>query len=223
MNLFITKPAGYTTPVSEELVPQFVYIHKVAGSPPLRFGGIEPTGPLPLAINFPLIEDPAGDRFQCMVFGDTQAYTNQEVSFVRDTLGKMLVDRDHSTVECLLFEGDVMGDDLSLYGRFKRIVAAGGVPQYYVGGNHDLDFDAEDDAHSFDTFRREWGPEYYSFDIGQVHFVVLDNVRYPCNGVDDHPFCDPARRARPTMASSTSGSSPGCATTSRMYPRRSCS
>ena len=44
-----------------------------------------------------------------------------------------------------------MGDDLSLYGRFKRIVAAGGVPQYYVGGNHDLDFDATDDAHSFDT------------------------------------------------------------------------
>ena len=194
MNLFITKPAGYSSPLDEELVPQFAYIHKVAGSPPLRFGGIEPTGPLPRAINFPLIEDPVGDRFQCLVFGDTQPYTNQEVSFVRDTLGKMLVSRDNSAVECLLFEGDVMGDDLSLYGRFKRIVAPGGVPQYYVGGNHDLDFDADDDAHSFDTFRREWGPEYYSFDIGQVHFVVLDNVRYPCNGVDDHPFCNPARR-----------------------------
>ena len=194
MNLFITKPAGYSTPVDADLVPQFAYIHKVAGSPPLRFGGIEPTGPLPRAVNFPLIEDPAGDRFQCLVFGDTQPYTNQEVSFVRDTVGKMLVERDNSAVECLLFEGDVMGDDLSLFGRFKRIVAAGGVPQYYVGGNHDLDFDAEDDAHSFDTFRREWGPEYYSFDIGQVHFVVLDNVRYPCNGVDDHEFCDPGRR-----------------------------
>ena len=193
MNLFITKPAGYATPVSRELVPRFAYIHKVAGSPPLRFGGIEPTGPLPRAINFPLIEDPVGDRFQCLVFGDTQTYTNQEVSYVRDTLGRMLVSRDTSAVECLLFEGDVMGDDLSLYGRFKRIVAAGGVPQYYVGGNHDLDFDATDDAHSFDTFRREWGPEYYSFDIGRVHFVVLDNVRYPCNGVDDHAFCDPAR------------------------------
>lgn len=29
-----------------------------------------------------------------------------------------------------------------------------------------------------------------------MHFVVLDNVRYPCNGVDDHPFCAPD--ARPT-------------------------
>ncbi len=33
MNLFITKPAGYTTPVSEEMVPQFHYIHKIEGSP----------------------------------------------------------------------------------------------------------------------------------------------------------------------------------------------
>ena len=194
MNLFITKPAGYATPVSEEMVPQFAYIHKVAGSPPLRYGGIAPTGPLPRRVNFPLIEDPVGDRFQCLAFGDPQPYTNQEVSYVRDTVGKMLVTRDNAQVECLLFEGDIMGDDLSLFGRFKKIVAAGGVPQYYVGGNHDLDWDAEHDAHSFDTFRREWGPEYYSFDIGRVHFIVLDNVRYPCNGIDDHAFCNPERR-----------------------------
>ena len=193
MNLFVTKPAGYATPVNADLVPQFNYIHKIAGSPPLRFGGIAPTGPLPAAVNFPLIEDRVGDRFQCLVFGDTQAYTNRELSYVRDTVGGMLAGRDNAATECLIFEGDVMGDDLSLYGRFRKIVAVGGVPQYYVPGNHDLDFDAQDDRHSFDTFRREWGPEYYSFDIGKVHFVVLDDVRYPCNGVDDHAFCDPAR------------------------------
>ena len=190
MNLFVTKPAGYATPVNADLVPQFNYVHKIAGSPPLRFGGIAPTGPLPAAVNFPLIEDRVGDRFQCLIFGDTQAYTNRELSYVRDTVGRMLANRDNGATECLIFEGDVLGDDLSLFGRFRKIVAAGGVPQYYVPGNHDLDFDAGDDRHSFDTFRREWGPEYYSFDIGKVHFVVLDDVRYPCNGVDNHAFCD---------------------------------
>ena len=192
MNLFITKKAGYAVPVSEQMVPQFNYIHKVAGSPPLRFGGIEPTGPLPQEINFPMIRDGSGDQFDCLVFGDTQPYSNREIGYVRETVGKMLASRDNSATECLIFEGDVMGDDLALYDRFKDIIAVGGVPQYFVPGNHDLDFDAESDAHSFDTFRREWGPEYYSFDIGEVHFVVLDNVRYPCNGVDAHPFCDPA-------------------------------
>ncbi|WP_421854600.1 calcineurin-like phosphoesterase C-terminal domain-containing protein [Oricola sp.] len=193
MNLFITKPAGHAVPVDGDMVPQFNYIHKVAGSPDLRFGGIAPTGPLPEAINFPVIASGADDRFDCLVFGDTQPYSNREIGFVRETVGKLLANRDNSDTQCLIFEGDVMGDDLSLYPRFKKIVAVGGVPQYYVAGNHDLDFDATKDADSFDTFRREWGPEYYSFDIGKVHFVVLDNVRYPCNGVDDHPFCDPGK------------------------------
>jgi hypothetical protein len=195
MNLFITKPAGYAVPVDQDMVPQFNYIHKLAGSPPLRYGGIEPTGPLPQAINFPLIEDNVGDEFQCLVFGDPQPYNNRELSYVRDTVGRMLATRDHAATECLLFEGDILGDDLSLYPRFKQVISIGGVPQYYVAGNHDLDFDAVADADSYDTFRREWGPEYYSFDIGQVHFVVLDDVRYPCNGVDPHPFCDPSEES----------------------------
>ena len=193
MNLFITKPADHAVPLSEEMVPQFYYVHKVAGSPDLRFGGIEPTGPLPSQINFPLIEDRVGASFDCLVFGDAQPYSNREIGYVRRTAGQMLINRDNANTECLIFEGDVMGDDLSLYPRFKEIIAKGGVPQYFVAGNHDLDFDAETDQHSFDTFRREWGPEYYSFDIGDVHFVVLDNVRYPCNGIDDHAFCDPSK------------------------------
>lgn len=197
MNLFVTKPAGFAAPLDEDLVPQFNYIHKVAGSPSLRFGGIEPTGPLPAQINFPMVADDSDrEDFECLVFGDAQPYFNMQVSYVRETAGKMLAARDNADAECLLFQGDVMGDDLSLYPRFKEIIAVGDTPQYYVAGNHDVDFDAETDQHSFDTFRREWGPEYYSFDIGNVHFVVLDNVRYPCNGIDDHPFCDPS--ARPT-------------------------
>lgn len=195
MNLFVTKPAGHATPVDKDMIPQFNYVHKVAGSPDLRFGGIKPTGPLPAQINFPLIADGSGSSFDCLIFGDVQAYTNRELGYVRETVGKMLANRDNQKTECLIYAGDVAGDDLSLYPRIKAIGAVGGVPQYWVGGNHDLDFDAESDADSFDTFRAEWGPEYYSFDIGNVHFVTLDNVRYPCNGVDPHPFCSPDKKS----------------------------
>ncbi|MDA4844482.1 calcineurin-like phosphoesterase family protein [Hoeflea poritis] len=195
MNLFVTKPAGHATPVDKDMIPQFNYIHKVAGSPDLRFGGIKPTGPLPAQINFPLIADGSGSSFDCLIFGDVQAYTNRELGYVRETVGKMLANRDNQKTECLIYAGDVAGDDLSLYPRIKAIGAVGRVPQYWVGGNHDLDFDAKSDADSFDTFRTEWGPEYYSFDIGNVHFVTLDNVRYPCNGVDPHPFCSPDKKS----------------------------
>ena len=189
MNLSVVKAAGYTTPVDSYMVPQFAYVHKEAGSPDLRFGGIEATGALPTAVNFPMIEDDAGTEFNCLAFGDAQPYSNLEITYVRETAGKMLATSDLSDTECLIFAGDVMGDDLSLYPRFKSIIAVGQTPQYFVGGNHDVDFDAETDADSFDTFRREWGPEYWAAEIGDVMFIGLDNVNYPCNGVDPHPFC----------------------------------
>jgi hypothetical protein len=198
--IFITKPAGYDVPVDDNNIPQFAYIHKPAGSPPnvrgaaFRFGGLEPTGLLPSRINFPLIKGKYQHQFKMVVSGDTQTYSNNEIGYLRDTLVREVAAMQHE-LEALIIEGDVLGDDLSLFPRFKQAVSAAGIPQYYVPGNHDLDFDAPSDAHSFDTFQREWGPAYYSFDLGNVHFVVLDDVRYPCTPNPDnldgrHNFCN---------------------------------
>jgi hypothetical protein len=196
MSVFITKPAGYDVPVNEDNVPQFFYHHLPEGSPELRFGGLKPTGPLPEDINFPLVRNYTGNRkgksnFKMIVIGDTQPYSNNEVGYVRDTLAKEFAAMDMDNVEGIIVEGDVLGDDLGLYPRFKQILSVADTPQYYVPGNHDADFDAPTDKHSFDTFKREWGPAYYSFDIGKVHFVTLDNVQYPCVNHDgEHDFCD---------------------------------
>jgi hypothetical protein len=196
MTVFITKPARFDVPVDEDNIPQFFYHHMPEGSPELRFGGLESTGPLPQKINFPLIKSKKAkgkkrDKFKMIVIGDTQPYSNNEVGYVRDTLAKEFAAMDMDDVKGIIVEGDVMGDDLGLYPRFKEILSVANVPQYYVPGNHDLDFDAPTDANSFDTFKREWGPAYYSFDNGDVHFITLDNVQYPCVNHDgEHGFCD---------------------------------
>ena len=184
MNVFVSKPACYELPVDENNVPQFSYIHKEEGSSkPLIFGGLEETGKLPLRINFPLIRsNECLYDFTVAVSGDPQPYSNIEVGYVRDTLAKELAERDD--IEAVIVEGDVMGDDMGLLPRFLNNLSAADAPQYLVVGNHDLDFDAETDADSSDTFRRVWGPNYYSFTIGKVHFVVLDNVTYPCENTD---------------------------------------
>ncbi|MGF1552864.1 MAG: calcineurin-like phosphoesterase C-terminal domain-containing protein, partial [Paracoccaceae bacterium] len=184
--IFVTQPNGYRVPLDENNVPQFAYIHKPEGSPegfaggPFRFGGLAPTGPLPRQIHFPLIPAETLTEFTMATSGDVQTYSNFELGLFRDSTVAELAARDD--LEFYMIQGDVMGDDLSLYERLKEIVATAGVPQYYVHGNHDLDFDAPSDEHSADTFRREWGPEYYSFDVGEVHFVVLDDIFYPCLG-----------------------------------------
>lgn len=198
ITIFVTKPAGYDVPVDKDNVPQFFYHHLPKGSPQnvrgesLRFGGLPATGPLPRQINFPLVKSETKNQFKVVVSGDTQPYSNNEIGYVRDTISNELVLM--KDVEAILVEGDVMGDDLSLYPRFKSVMSAAHTPLYLVPGNHDMDFDAADDAHSLDTFKREWGPTYYSFDIGQVHFIVLDDVSYPCtpdqNADGLHGFCD---------------------------------
>lgn len=192
--IFISKPAGYDVPVDEQNIPQFAYHHLPEGSPQMRFGGLPASGPLPKEINFPLIKGKYKERFKAVISGDTQPYSNNEIGYVRDTLVKDMVADGTDDIEFLIIEGDILGDDLGLYPRMKEILQPTNVPVYWVPGNHDLDFDAPSDAHSFDTFRREWGPSYYSFDQGKVHFVVLDDVRYPCTAEDNadgrHAFCE---------------------------------
>jgi 3',5'-cyclic AMP phosphodiesterase CpdA len=200
--IFMTKPAAYDVPVDAQNMPQFFYHHLPEGSPKLRFGGLPPTGPLPKAVNFPLIRGAADNVFKIVVSGDTQPYSNTELGYVRDTLAEELAAMNEDEIEFTIVEGDVMGDDLGLFPRFKKIMSISGAPLYLVPGNHDIDFDAKDDAHSFDTFRREFGPAYYSFEVGKVHFVVLDDMRYPCtpeldNADGRHDFCnDPVNTPR---------------------------
>jgi len=75
--------------------------------------------------------------------------------------------------------GDLVFDDLSLFSGYEVAVRQMDVPFVQVVGNHDLNFDAPTDPGSTATFRRHFGPEYYSFDRGAVHYVVLDDVYWP--------------------------------------------
>ena len=75
--------------------------------------------------------------------------------------------------------GDLVFDDLSLFSGYEAAVRQMDIPFVQVVGNHDLNFDAPGDPGSTATFRQRFGPEYYSFDRGAVHYVVLDDVYWP--------------------------------------------
>lgn len=71
--------------------------------------------------------------------------------------------------------GDIMFDDLSLFPDYERAVSRIGIPFFQVVGNHDL-VRGPSDGPSTATFERHFGPSYYSFNRGRVHYVVLDDV-----------------------------------------------
>ncbi|MFE3456576.1 calcineurin-like phosphoesterase C-terminal domain-containing protein [Nocardiopsis aegyptia] len=189
MTVSVTQPSGYQVPMDEHNIPQFHYHHLPEGSPELRYGGIEPTGPLPSAVNFPLVEseESAASAQTCVIAGDLQTYDRQEIEYARAGAIADLAARDDYAGCGTLFVGDVVGDDLSLYPDIKDLVAETNGPVRFLPGNHDLDFDAPSSEYSFDTFRAQLAPEYYSYDIGDVHFIALNTVEYPCTATDDSP------------------------------------
>ncbi len=204
MTVFVTQPAGYQVPVDDSNVAQFHYNHLPAGSPELRYGGIEPTGAIPDAVNFPLVESRlTEDRdLNCIIAGDLQTYDLEEVEYARLGAIRDLAERDDYQGCGSLFVGDVVGDDLSLYDEVRGLTAQTNGPARFLPGNHDLDFDATTAEHSFDTFRAQLAPAYFSYDVGEAHIIALNTVRYPCtpdlDNVDGlRPECnDPVNRPR---------------------------
>jgi hypothetical protein len=174
--IFVVKPSGWMTPLSKWMLPRFYYIHQPEGSPAgLRYAGVEPTGPLPRSIDFALRRSDEPPRFEAILFADTQPQTRAEVDFVRDDVVSELIGTKARFGMTL---GDIMFDDLSLLPRYIGILGQIGIPWYNVPGNHELNLLAGGDRYSLETFKRFFGPTYYSFDYGQAHFVVLDNIVY---------------------------------------------
>lgn len=174
--MFISKPAGYDLPVNENNFPQFYYIHQPAGSPAgLKYPGIAPTGKLPDTIYFPLFKANEENTFDVIVSGDPQTANRQEIEYFRDDVAAKLIG---TNARFYLALGDIMYNDLSLYDQMNRVAGQIGIPVHHVMGNHDMNFDVPDYVHEAETFKRVHGPDYYSFNYGNVHFVVLNTVRY---------------------------------------------
>jgi hypothetical protein len=182
-SIFVIKPRGWMVPLNDQGLPQATYLHAPEGSPKLRYAGIEATGPLPASIDFGLSRQEEPDQFKAIFCGDPQPRDAREVDYIARSFIPQVRNTEAAFGVSL---GDIMFDNLSLYPRLNQTMGLLNRPVYNVLGNHDLNFDARDNRHAYDTFKRTYGATYYSFDWGPVHFLVLNNVEW--TGVDpDRP------------------------------------
>lgn len=177
--LFVIKPRNWATPLNEQNLPQFFYIHKPAGSPAeFKYAGVAPTGPLPKSVDFALHRQDEPDKFRAIMFGDPQPRNVTEVEYMtHDVIEQIVAEHAHDAAFGVTL-GDIVFDDLDVMEPHNQAVSLIGIPWYNVIGNHDMNYDAADDRQSDETFERYYGPSYYSFDYGPTHFLVLDDVTW---------------------------------------------
>jgi hypothetical protein len=185
--LFISKPAQYEVPVDKNNLPQFYYIHYPDGTPPVaewQNPVIEPTGPLPKTLNFPLLPGVRNvTEFKAMGFADTQAGTDEEEDGVREDIVAPIINNPYGASFGFV-AGDVVNDNLALFPRHNEIMGKIGIPIWNVPGNHDTNNESPTDRYATQTYSRYYGPTDFSFNHGETHFIGADNID---DGDDDRP------------------------------------
>jgi hypothetical protein len=115
---------------------------------------------------FLLLADP-----QTLDTDDMDRFHKETVPDIRSVVKEMSL-QSVFAVGC----GDIMFDKLDLFPGYEAAVKQMGIPAFQVLGNHDVESLAQTDEAAATTFMRYFGPTYYSFNRGEVHYVVLDDV-----------------------------------------------
>lgn len=182
--LFVIKPSGYALPTNDRGTPQFYYVHRPGGSPPFEFSGVPPTGPIPGSIDFPLRPAEESPRFRVVLFADPQPQFPSQLDYTLRTAVSEI--RNSVSTDFGMTLGDIVGDNLDLLDGYTAGTALTGIPFHGVVGNHDLNFDSLGNRYATETYIHHFGPTTYSFNVGRVHFVAMNNIIYQGGGATQY-------------------------------------
>ncbi len=164
--VYISIPAGYAF-ANDKGVPQF---YKAV-----------PAGSSRFSADFELEKLDTDDTQHCfVVWADTQMISQEDVELLKSQTVPDFNKLKEGYPADRLFHGfgcgDLVWDKFELFDGYKQAIAETGIPFFNVLGNHDMDLDARTDEYSAKTFKKLFGPTYYSFNRGAIHYVVLDDV-----------------------------------------------
>ena len=169
--VFISTPSGYTTE-SENFLPDHYTL--LSRTPEKREH-----------IDFELVEDGNQTEHTMLVFGDIHLANKandiaQFKDFTKDVNNWVSSHKNRKTYGLTL--GDMTWDVYWISNKFDlenyvdAMSAIKDITIYQTIGNHDHSCYLAGDFGSAGPFRQIIGPTFYSFNIGDIHYVVLDDI-----------------------------------------------
>ncbi len=177
-HVFVVQPDGYRASVENGLST----FYKTLGK-----GGAQQHGGK-YTVNFTLEKITANpDKYTVIMSADPQPRAKSAVYdniayHSLDCVSDMVRDMKEYTSTlsgsnlCGIILGDIVHENMSLFGNMTDMLKDFPYPTYAVIGNHDNNTASADDNTGASSFEQYFGPRNYSFNLGKVHFVVLDNL-----------------------------------------------
>lgn len=162
--VFVSTPAGYISSTLEGKTLFYKEIKKSTKS-----------------YDFLLKKNPKDDtNHNVIVIADPQISERSELPDLAKQADDMAefvkgMDGDYTFGICL---GDIVGWDHSIYPEYNEIMAKPGIDYRYVIGNHDMTNWGRSYETSMKNYGDMYGPAWYSFNVGDVHYVVMNDNFY---------------------------------------------
>ncbi len=176
--VFISVPGGYRVAV-DRTIPQF-------------FRRLEAPSSTYEQCCFILAAE-SNERHRILVYTDTHlANRTNDINqfkqgFKADLKAEITRARAEGVALYAMALGDLSWDEWWYVNRFQPSdyvsqMSDLDLPVYNIPGNHDNDPYVADDFESTVPWRDEVGPTYYSFNIGDIHYVQMDNTLFVNSG-----------------------------------------
>lgn len=159
--IFISTPSGY---ISETLEGKTLFYKKISKNVK--------------SYDFLVEKNPLDDtNHNLIVIADPQISDADEfpelLANAKD-MGEYVkgMDGDYTFGICL---GDIVGWNHALYPQYNDVMAHSGIEYRYVIGNHDMTNYGRSYETSMTDYEKMYGPAWYSFNVGEVHYIVLND------------------------------------------------
>lgn len=162
--VYISTPSGYVAPVKDGVNRFFI-----------------PITPSVKSYDFALQKSPSDQTHHGFIaIADPQIWHKKEFALLSEAMRDI-----KSTVESYngvpfhgIGCGDIVSSDHGLYDQYKTVTAESGLTFFNSMGNHDLAYNHRSNEGSQKLYEDTFGPAYYSFNVGNVHYVALNDNFY---------------------------------------------